>query len=52
MDLIRVAVARNPSQAAPLTGAFYGAPGDELGMEVTVEVTQPKQAERVILAGA
>src|SRR5580700_652482 len=44
-DLIRVAVARNPAQAAPLTGAYFGAPGDELGMEVTVEVTQPKQVE-------
>jgi transglutaminase-like putative cysteine protease len=51
-DLIRVAVARNPAQAAPLTGAYFGAPGDELGMEVTVEVTQPKQIERVSLATA
>ena len=51
-DLIRVAVARNPSQATPLTGAYYGAPGDELGMEVTVEVTQPKPVEQAILAGA
>ena len=50
-DLIRVAVARNPSQAAPLTGAFFGAAGDELGMEVTVEVTQPKQVEPADLAG-
>jgi hypothetical protein len=41
-DLIRVAVARNPAQAAPLTGAYFGASGDELGMEVTVEVTQTK----------
>ena len=43
-DLIRVAVARDPVQAAPLTGAFLGNSGDELGMEVTVEVTQPNQA--------
>ena len=50
-DLIRVAVARNPAQAAPLLGAYLGHPGDELGMEVTVEVTQPKPASR-ILAGA
>ena len=50
-DLIRVAVARNPAQAAPLTGAYFGAPGDELGMEVTVEVTQPKQVETADLAG-
>ena len=51
-DLIRVAVARDPAQAAPLTGAYFGDPSDELGMEVTVEVTQPKHAERVVLAGA
>jgi transglutaminase-like putative cysteine protease len=51
-DLIRVAVARDPAHAAPLTGAYVGASGDELGMEVTVEVTQPKQAERASLAGA
>jgi transglutaminase-like putative cysteine protease len=50
-DLIRVAVARNPAQAAPLTGAYFGAAGDELGMEVTVEVTQPKQVEPTDLAG-
>jgi hypothetical protein len=35
-----------------LTGAYFGASGDELGMEVTVEVTQPKPVEHVILAGA
>jgi transglutaminase-like putative cysteine protease len=51
-DLIRVAVARDPVQAAPLTGAYFGDSGDELGMEVTVEVTQPNQAERATLARA
>jgi hypothetical protein len=34
-----------------LTGACFGAAGDELGMEVTVEVTQPKQVEAADLAG-
>jgi transglutaminase-like putative cysteine protease len=38
-NLIRVAVARNASQAAPLAGAFTGAPDDFLSMNVTVEVT-------------
>jgi transglutaminase-like putative cysteine protease len=38
-NLIRVAVARNASQAAPLAGNFIGAPGDFLSMNVTVEVT-------------
>jgi transglutaminase-like putative cysteine protease len=41
-DLIRVAVARVPAQAAPLTGTYFGSLEDELGMEVSVEVTQHK----------
>ena len=39
-DLIRVAVARNPAHAAPLTGTYFGSRKDERGMEVSVEVTQ------------
>jgi len=38
-NLIRVAVARDPAQAVPLSGTFTGAPADFLGMEVAVEVT-------------
>jgi transglutaminase-like putative cysteine protease len=38
-NLIRVAVTRNASQAAPLAGAFIGTPDDFLSMHVTVEVT-------------
>ena len=37
-NLIRVAVARDPRQASPLSGAWTGAPEDYLGMEVTVSV--------------
>jgi transglutaminase-like putative cysteine protease len=37
-DLIRVAVARTPEQATPLSGAYWGAKDDELGMEVQVNV--------------
>jgi transglutaminase-like putative cysteine protease len=37
-DLIRVAVARNPEQAIPLSGIYWGDPSDELGMEVQVNV--------------
>jgi hypothetical protein len=37
---------------APLTGAYFGHSRNELGIEVSVEVTQSKHAERVILAGA
>ncbi len=41
-DLIRVAVARDPAHAAPLTGTYFGSLEDEMGMEVSVDVTQPK----------
>jgi transglutaminase-like putative cysteine protease len=37
-DLIRVAVARDPAQAAPLTGTWFGNIGDEIGMSVEVQV--------------
>jgi transglutaminase-like putative cysteine protease len=38
-DLIRVAVARQASQAVPLSGTWTGFPADSLGMEVEVHVT-------------
>jgi transglutaminase-like putative cysteine protease len=38
-NVIRVAVTRDPSQAAPLAGSFSGDPSDFLGMEVAVTVT-------------
>ncbi len=38
-NLIRVAVARDPQQAVPLSGEWTGAPADYLGMEVSVTVT-------------
>ena len=37
-DLVRVAIARDPRQAAPLHGTWYGAPGDFLDMQVEVDV--------------
>jgi transglutaminase-like putative cysteine protease len=37
-SLIRVAVARDPSQAGPLSGSWFGAPGDFLGLHVEVSV--------------
>jgi transglutaminase-like putative cysteine protease len=37
-DLIRVAVARDPSQAVPLSGTWTGAPSSYLGMTVEVIV--------------
>jgi transglutaminase-like putative cysteine protease len=39
-DLIRVAVARDPKQAAPLTGSFFGRREDEIGMTVAVTVLE------------
>ncbi|UFN48007.1 transglutaminase family protein [Roseomonas sp. OT10] len=39
-DLIRVAVAREPYQAIPLSGSFIGFPDDDLGMEVEVSVRE------------
>jgi len=38
-DLIRVAVARDPRQAVPISGTWTGFPSDHLGMTVEVEVT-------------
>lgn len=37
-DLIRVAVARDSRQATPLSGTYYGAAEDDLGMKVEVNV--------------
>jgi len=37
-QLIRVGIARDPSQAAPISGCWYGESGDYLGMNVTVTV--------------
>jgi transglutaminase-like putative cysteine protease len=37
-DLIRVAVARNPDQAVPLSGMYSGDREDELGMDIQVNV--------------
>ena len=36
--LIRIAIAREPSDAVPLYGSFRGFPSDDLGMEVMVKV--------------
>ncbi|MEO5696288.1 MAG: transglutaminase family protein [Burkholderiaceae bacterium] len=37
-QLIRVGVARDPAQAAPISGSWFGEAGDYLGMTVTVVV--------------
>ncbi len=41
-DLIRVGVARDPSQAKPLSGSFIGGADDYLGMTVEVKVTRER----------
>jgi transglutaminase-like putative cysteine protease len=38
-NLIRVAVARDPSQAIPLSGTYFGPPEDDLGMTVEVRLS-------------
>ncbi len=43
-DLIRVAVARDPSQAVPLYGTYDGKADDSLGMNVEVRVTSEDSA--------
>jgi transglutaminase-like putative cysteine protease len=43
-DLIRVAVARDPSQAVPLSGTYFGAADDFLEMAVEVRVRSEHQA--------
>jgi len=44
-DLIRIAVARDPTQAAPLTGTYFGRASDVDEMTVEVQVTTPRAAE-------
>ncbi|HVJ40447.1 MAG TPA: transglutaminase family protein [Dongiaceae bacterium] len=44
-DLIRVAVARDPRQAIPLSGTYSGAPEDYEGMSVQVNVTSAGSAD-------
>ncbi len=39
-DLIRVAVARDPRQAIPLSGTYFGDPAAYSGMEVSVDVRE------------
>jgi len=51
-DLIRVGVARTPSQAVPLSGSYWGDADDELGMKVTVNVkTEGGSAARSAAVG-
>jgi transglutaminase-like putative cysteine protease len=44
-DLIRIAVARNPRQAVPLSGTWIGDSSDYLGMSVEVSVMSPAAGE-------
>ena len=45
VDLIRVAVARDPGQAVPLSGTYLGNVEDELDMRVEVNVKCETDAE-------
>jgi transglutaminase-like putative cysteine protease len=44
-DLVRVAIARDPRQALPLHGAWFGDAADFLGMDVEVQVLAQSDAE-------
>ena len=50
-DLIRVAVARVPSQAIPLFGTYWGDREDELGMKVEVNVKTASALLYLLLNG-
>jgi transglutaminase-like putative cysteine protease len=50
-DLVRVAITRDPRQALPLHGAWYGDASDYLGMDVEVEV-QAEDEEQPLAARA
>ncbi|MDO9367332.1 MAG: transglutaminase family protein [Sphingopyxis sp.] len=51
--LVRVAIARDPYQAVPLSGSWSGFPASYLGMDVTVEVKLGTEAsgDQVIRSG-
>jgi len=51
-DLIRVAVARDPRQAVPISGTWTGFPSDYLDMTVEVEVTAEAEAHAAPKVGA
>ncbi|MEA2933848.1 MAG: hypothetical protein QOD74_494 [Variibacter sp.] len=51
-DLIRVAVARDPSQAVPLSGTYLGDPSDHLTMTVEVQVTAENAPPKAVNARA
>jgi len=44
--LIRVAIARDPYQAVPISGTWSGMPGSYAGMDVSVEVSMAGEPER------
>lgn len=51
--LIRVAIARDPFQALPLSGAWSGFPGSAVGMEVSVHIDlEPELSEASPLSSA
>lgn len=50
-NLIRVGVARDPSQAIPLQGTFFGAADDFLGMDVSVDVRMGNVLDAGVASG-
>jgi len=44
-DLVRVAVARDPHQAIPLHGSYYGRADEHLGMRVSIRVLSSEEGD-------
>jgi transglutaminase-like putative cysteine protease len=50
--LIRVAVARDPYQAVPLSGSWFGFPGSSIAMDVGVDIVMDGPTEEDAVAAA
>jgi transglutaminase-like putative cysteine protease len=50
--LVRVAIARDPMQAVPLSGSWTGFPASSLGMRVEVDVRMDKPSQVALAAAA
>ena len=50
--LVRVAIARDPYQAVPLSGTWAGFPGSAAGMDVSVEIALDGQTADTAAAAA
>jgi hypothetical protein len=47
-DLIRVAVARDPHQAIPIHGTYFGNADAQLGMDITIQVASVAENQKAV----